>query len=134
MHVGDINIARAEAKGQVARHIPDTVKQYMTFKKKSVYNPKEIICGRCKDAAWEIIQKKHMENLHGDYVRRMNERKAAPRQKPVHLSTRQAKDLLQGQVIGTRQANQYHSEATYHSNNHSRTHSFGSTNSAFSRS
>ena len=56
MHVGNLNVARAEAKGQLVRFIPDAVKQNMTFKSRNVHNPKEIICGRCKDAVWEIIQ------------------------------------------------------------------------------
>lgn len=133
MSVGELNIARAEAKGQLRKHIPDLVAKTMTFKKRSVHNPKEIICLRCKEASWEIIQGKHMETLHNDYVRRMNERKAAPRQKPVNLTDAQANALLQGQVIGTRAANQYQSDLSYNSNNHSRTTSFGSSNSAFSR-
>ena len=132
MHVGNLNVARAEAKGQLVRFIPDAVKQNMTFKSRNVHNPKEIICGRCKDAVWEIIQGQHMESLHDDYLRRMNERKAAPRHKPVNLTSGQADSLLRGQVIGTRVANQHHSEITYGSNNHSRTNSFGSTSSAFS--
>ena len=114
------------------KFIPDAVKQNMTFKSRNVHNPKEIICGRCKDAVWEIIQGQHMESLHDDYLRRMNERKAAPRHKPVNLTSGQADSLLRGQVIGTRVANQHHSEITYGSNNHSRTNSFGSTSSAFS--
>ena len=133
MHVGDLNVARAEAKGLLVKHIPDKVKQHMTFKKRSRHNPKQIICARCKEAAWEIIQGEHMENLHNDYVRRMNERKAATRSKPVNLSDTQANALLKGQVIATRKANQHHSEMSYNSNNNSRTHSFGSSSSAFSR-
>ena len=70
-----------------------------------------------------------MESLHDDYLRRMNERKAAPRHKPVNLTSGQQIHYLRVR-IGIK-VNQHHSEITYGSNNHSRTNSFGSTSSAF---
>ena len=115
--ISNVNVARAEAKGCLVKHVPQIVKQHCTFKRKSINNPKQIICSRCKEELWIIIQEGHMEGLQQDYLRRMNERKAAPRQQNRNLSAEQSKTLMSGQVISTRAALEFQSERSHRSVN-----------------
>ena len=61
--ISGLNVARAEAQGCLVKHIPEIVKQHCRFKRKSIHNPKQIICRRCKQGLWSIIQEGHMETL-----------------------------------------------------------------------
>ena len=116
MDISTLNEARAEAKGQMVKFIPEFVKKVCTFKRRSMWNPKEFICDRCKHGAQQIVQEAHMNKLHEDYLRRMSERKAAPRQMPQNLSGAQVSKIMTGQVVSTRRAKEHHSETSNKTN------------------
>ena len=110
MDISSLNEARAEARGQMVKFIPEFVKKDCTFKRRSIWNPKELICDRCKEGAQQIVQEARMNRLHEDYLRRMNERKAPSRHQPQTLSNAQVSRIMTGQVVSTRRAKEHHSE------------------------
>ena len=106
-NVHGISIAMAEQKGLLAKHFPRVVIEAgVTFKRKTLKNPHNIVCHRCRDGARRYMQEKHLEGMAKDFERRVAEGKPPARHGEFGMAfqtdANRAASILAGEVTSTK--------------------------------